>query len=73
MSLGNPYSSLKEVCESYLPVTVALNHHARNLEKTVWAVPANYLLDCASRTSDLLAVFAVEEVLYGVQGEVGAW
>jgi len=50
----------------YLPVAFVLDHHARDLEEAAWTVPADYLLDYASRTADLLAVFAVEEVLHGV-------
>lgn len=50
----------------YLPVAFVLDHHARDLVEAARTVPADYLLDDAPRTADLLAVFAVEEVLHWV-------
>lgn len=50
----------------YLPVAFVLDHHARDLEQAARTVPADYLFDYAPWTADLLAVFAVEEVLHGI-------
>jgi hypothetical protein len=53
-----------------LPVSLAPQVTARNLKETVGTIVCHNLFVDASRTSDLLAVFAVEEVLERVEAVV---
>ena len=55
-----------------LPVSFTLHTAAGNLKQTVRAVPAYYLVQHTSRTADLVAVLAVEEVLERIQAIVGS-
>lgn len=57
---------LGEGMKPYLPVAFDFDHHACDFEEAARTVPADYLFDYASRTADLLAVFAVEEMLHWV-------
>ena len=57
---------------AYLPPALALHHRNGHLEEAVGAVPAHDLLYYTTRTSYLLAFFTVQEMLWGVQGEIGA-
>jgi hypothetical protein len=54
----------------FLPVTLAPQVTAWNLEETIWAVISNDFFVDASRAADLLTVFAVEEVLEGIEAVV---
>lgn len=55
-----------------VPVALAAEVAAGNLEQAVGTVVCDYLLIDTSWTSNLLAIFAVEEVLEGVEAEVGS-
>lgn len=55
-----------------VPVALAAEVAAGDLKQAVGTVVCDYLLIDASRTSNLLAVFAVEKVLEGVEAEVGS-
>lgn len=55
-----------------VPVAFAAEVAAGNLKQAVGAVVRDYLLVDTSWASNLLAIFAVEEVLEGVEAEVGS-
>ena len=55
-----------------LPVPFTLHTAAWDLKQAVRAIPAHYLVQNTSRTADLVAVLAVEEVLEGIQAVVGS-
>lgn len=50
----------------YIPIPFTPDHAAGSLEQTIWTVPTHNLLCYTSRTFDLVAVFAIEELLDGV-------
>lgn len=49
-----------------IPIALTLHTTAGNLKQAARAVPAHYLVQHASRTPDLVAVFAVEKMLQGI-------
>ena len=55
---------------AYLPTSLALDHARWHLEQTIRAVPCHNFFQRTSRTSDLLAVLAIQKVLQRVQREV---
>lgn len=66
-------SGMKEnLPNAYLPAAITLDHSARELEQAAGAIPAGNLFDDASGTSYLVTVFAILEVLKGIEGEVCA-
>ena len=53
------------------PVAFTPHHTARCFKQTVGAVGTDDLLRYASRAFDLVTILAVEQLLRGVQGEIG--
>ena len=58
--------------EKTIPVALAAQVAARDLEQAVWAKVGGRLLVDASWASDLLAVLAVQQIFQRVEAKVGA-
>lgn len=57
---------LAQIGHFNLPVIFAPHHTAWGLEQTMRTIPTHNLLRYASRTFDLVTVFAVEKLFRGV-------